>query len=158
MSITFGRPIEEMSYLIGAYTFMMGFGVRPRLLYLARPLTTSLQVLAWNPVADHIGRRPVMLISLMLTIIATCGVAKSTTYATIMVARVFQGFGICAPCSLGAAYVKDMYASKDRGQALGLWTLGTTAGPFIGPFVSGYVCAIWKYFFLRQGVDSSLTI
>jgi MFS family permease len=60
----------------------------------------------------------------------------------MMVARIFQGFGICAPLSLGASYIKDMYYSKDRGKALGVWTLGITAGPFIGPFISGYVDSV----------------
>jgi MFS family permease len=80
-----------------------------------------------------------MLISILIAIGATCGVAKAPTYATMMVARVFQGFGACAPCSLGATYVKVMYLRKDRGKAWGLWVMGITAGPFLGPFISGFI-------------------
>ncbi|KAF9777294.1 major facilitator superfamily domain-containing protein [Thelephora terrestris] len=114
MSQFFHRPIDDITYLVGAYTLMMGFGV-----------------LLWNPLADRYGRRPVLLFSLSECLIATCGAAMSKTYASIMVARIFQGFGICAPLSLGAAYMKEMYSPRNRGTALGIWTLGITCGPFI---------------------------
>ena len=120
MSQFFHRSIDDMTYLVGAYTLMLGFGV-----------------LFWNPLADRYGRRPILLISLAECLIATCGVAVSKTYASIMVARVFQGLGVCAPLSLGAAYMKEMYPPRNRGTALGIWTLSITCGPFIGPFVCG---------------------
>ena len=122
MSQFFHRPIDDMTYLVGAYTLMMGFGV-----------------LLWNPLADRYGRRPILLFSLSECLIATCGVAVSKTYAGIMVARIFQGLGVCAPLTLGAAYLKEMYPPRNRGTALGIWTLGITCGPFIAPFVCGQV-------------------
>ena len=122
MSQFFHRPIDDMTYLVGAYTLMMGFGV-----------------LLWNPLADRCGRRPILLFSLSECLIATCGVAVSKTYAGIMVARIFQGLGVCAPLTLGAAYLKEMYPPRNRGTALGIWTLGITCGPFIAPFVCGQV-------------------
>ena len=122
MSLFFHRSINDMTYLVGAYTLMMGVGV-----------------LFWNPLADRYGRRPILLISLSECLIATCGVAVSKTYGKIMVARIFQGFGVCAPLSLGAAYMKEMYLPKNRGTALGVWTLSITCGPFLAPFISGQV-------------------
>jgi len=122
MSLFFHRPISEMTYLVGAYTLMMGFGA-----------------LLWNPLADRFGRRPILVLSLAGCLIATCGVAVSKSYASIMVARIFQGLGVCAPLSLGAAYMKEMYPPKNRGTALGIWTLSITCGPFIAPFICGYV-------------------
>jgi MFS family permease len=120
MSQFFNHPIDDMTYLVGVYTLMMGFGV-----------------LFWNPLADRYGRRPILLISLSECLIATCGAAVSKSYASIMVARAFQGLGICAPLSLGAAYMKEMYPPRNRGTALGVWTLSITCGPFIAPFICG---------------------
>ena len=122
MSKFFHRSIDDMTYLVGAYTLMMGFGV-----------------LLWNPLADRYGRRPILLLSLAECLIATCGVAVSKSYTSIMVARIFQGLGVCAPLSLGAAYMKEMYPPRSRGTALGIWTLSITCGPFIGPFICGQV-------------------
>jgi MFS family permease len=95
--------------------------------------------LAWNPLADHLGRRPALLLSLAIAILATYGAAEAKIFVLMMIARICQGFGISAPCSLGAAYIKEMYGPRDRGKALGFFTLGITAGPFIAPLVSGYV-------------------
>jgi MFS family permease len=120
MSQFFNHPIDDMTYLVGVYTLMMGFGV-----------------LFWNPLADRYGRRPILLISLSECLIATCGAAVSKSYASIMVARAFQGLGVCAPLSLGAAYMKEMYPPRNRGTALGVWTLSITCGPFIAPFICG---------------------
>lgn len=122
MSLFFHRSIDDMTYLVGAYTLMMGFGV-----------------LLWNPLADRYGRRPILLFSLSECVIATCAVAVSKTYTSIMVARIFQGLGVCAPLSLGAAYMKEMYPPRNRGVALGIWTLSITCGPFVAPFVCGQV-------------------
>jgi len=128
MSLFFHRSISDMTYLVGAYTLMMGFGV-----------------LFWNPLADRYGRRPILLLSLSECLIATCGAAVSKSYASIMIARVFQGLGICAPLSLGAAYMKEMYPPRRRGTALGVWTLSITCGPFIGPFICGQVFFSFSY-------------
>lgn len=122
MSQFFRRPIGDMTYLVGAYTLMMGFGV-----------------LVWNPLADRFGRRPILLLSLAECLIATCGVAVSKSYTNVMVARIFQGLGVCAPLALGAAYMKEMYPPKNRGTALGVWTLSITCGPFVAPFICGQV-------------------
>ena len=122
MSLFFHRSIDDMTYLVGAYTLMMGFGV-----------------LIWNPLADRFGRRPVLLLSLSGSLIATCGVAVSKSYAGIMVARIFQGLGVCAPLSLGAAYMKEMYPPENRGAALGVWTLTITCVTFMAPFIGGQV-------------------
>ena len=122
MSLFFHRSIDDMTYLVGAYTLIMGFGV-----------------LVWNPLADRFGRRPVLLFSLSGCLIATCGVAVSKSYVSIMVARIFQGLGACAPLSLGAAYMKEMYPPENRGAVLGVWTLNITCVPFIAPFICGQV-------------------
>lgn len=128
MSQFFHQSIGNMTYLVGAYTLMMGFGV-----------------LFWNPLADRYGRRPILLLSLSECLIATCGVAVSKSYATILVARIFQGLGVCAPLSLGAAYMKEMYPPRNRGTALGIWTLSITCGPFIAPFVCGQVVSCFVF-------------
>jgi len=118
MSLFFHRPINDITYLVGAYSLMMGFGV-----------------FLWNSLADRFGRRPILVLSLSVCLIATCGAAVSKSYTGIMIARIFQGLGVCTP--LGAAYVKEMYSPKNRGTALGIWTLSITCGPFIAPFICG---------------------
>jgi len=127
MSQFFHQSISNMTYLVGSYTLMMGFGV-----------------LLWNPLADRYGRRPILLLSLSECLIATCGVAVSKSYTGIVVARVFQGLGVCAPLSLGAAYMKEMYPPRNRGTALGIWTLSITCGPFLAPFVCGQVVSSFR--------------
>lgn len=122
MSLFFHRSIDDLTYLVGAYTLMMGVGV-----------------LFWNPLADRFGRRPILLLSLSECLVATCGAAASKSYGSMMAARIFQGFGICAPLSLGAAYMKEMYPPRNRGTALGVWTLSITCGPFVAPFICGQV-------------------
>ena len=81
--------------------------------------------------------------SLAQCVVVTCIVAVAKSYPLIMVLRVAQGFGICAPLSLGAAYMKEMYAPKNRGTALGFWTLSITCGPLIAPFISGQVFSVF---------------
>ncbi|KAF9244492.1 major facilitator superfamily domain-containing protein [Melanogaster broomeanus] len=128
MSTELHQSISTISYLIGGYVLLLGFGV-----------------LFWNPLADQFGRRPVTIMSMTIAVCATCGVASAETYGTMMAGRVFQGFGVCGGLSLGAAYINDMYSPSEKGRIIGIWTLGITIGPFLSPLVGGFIAYYTSY-------------
>ena len=52
--------------------------------------TAFIQIII-GPIADRFGRRPVLLISLTLFSIASCGAALAESFVTFLIFRVFQG-------------------------------------------------------------------
>ncbi|MGA2855173.1 MAG: MFS transporter, partial [Verrucomicrobiota bacterium] len=98
---------------------------------------------AWGKLSDHIGRRPVMLISNLgaagsyaLFAVAS-GMNGTTGLVWILISRVFAG--ICgANLSVASAYIADITPPEKRSARMGLigmaFGLGFIFGPAIGAF------------------------
>ncbi|KAH8689446.1 major facilitator superfamily domain-containing protein [Talaromyces proteolyticus] len=99
----------------------------------------GLTPLFWAPLAERYGRRPVWLVSTFLSMVANIGCARSTSYGTLMVARVFQPVFNAPAGALGTAVVVELFFARERGFKIGIWTLMVTLGNPVGPLVMGFV-------------------
>ncbi|KAA8571080.1 hypothetical protein EYC84_000435 [Monilinia fructicola] len=117
---------------------------------------TSLQIailggapLLWKPLSNTFGRRPLFLISLIVSLIGNIGCAKSSTYATMAVCRAIVAFFICPAGAIGSAVVTESFFKKDRARYMGIWTLMVTIGVPFSPFVMGFVAvhAGWRWIY-----------
>ncbi|KAF7903311.1 uncharacterized protein EAF01_006360 [Botrytis porri] len=107
---------------------------------------TSLQIailggapLLWKPLSNTFGRRPLFLISLLISLVGNIGCAKSPTYATMALCRAIVAFFICPAGAIGSAVVTESFFKKDRARYMGIWTLMVTIGVPFSPFVMGFV-------------------
>ncbi|HEY1405936.1 MAG TPA: DHA2 family efflux MFS transporter permease subunit, partial [Spirochaetota bacterium] len=69
---------------------------------------------------------------------------------SLIVARVIQAFGGGAVTPTGMSMVMEVFPSKERGKALGLWGVAIITGPAIGPTLGGYLTNDfgWRSIFL----------
>ncbi|KAM0749529.1 MFS general substrate transporter [Meredithblackwellia eburnea MCA 4105] len=95
--------------------------------------------LIWAPVASRVGRRPIYLISTLVSAGLHLASAYCHSYGTLMVTRVFQGIFLSPPASLGAQTVNEMFFQHEKGQKMGVWALLTSMGPPLAPFIMGFV-------------------
>lgn len=112
----------------------------------------SLMQFLFNPMlgklSDRIGRKPIILISLMLTIISYVVFAYSTTFWHLLLSRTLAGFG-GSNIGVAQAYIADITPKEQRAKGMGLigaaFGLGFTLGPFIGGYLAhfGYSAAGW---------------
>lgn len=74
------------------------------------------------PLYHKIGRRPVMLLSLICYCAGLIGASQATSYAGLMVARVVHalGSGVCE--ALPVQLVNDIFFLHERGTRLGVYT------------------------------------
>ncbi|KAF7925502.1 uncharacterized protein EAE98_006727 [Botrytis deweyae] len=107
---------------------------------------TSLQIailggapLLWKPLSNTFGRRPLFLISLLISLVGNIGCAKSPTYATMALCRAIVAFFICPAGAIGSAVVTESFFKKDRARYMGIWTLMVTIGVPFSPFIMGFV-------------------
>ncbi|KAF7872875.1 uncharacterized protein EAF02_008946 [Botrytis sinoallii] len=107
---------------------------------------TSLQIailggapLLWKPLSNTFGRRPLFLISLLVSLVGNIGCAKSPTYATMALCRAIVAFFICPAGAIGSAVVTESFFKKDRARYMGIWTLMVTIGVPFSPFIMGFV-------------------
>ena len=107
---------------------------------------TSLQIaiiggapLFWKPLTNRFGRRPIFLLSLIVSIVGNIGCAKSPSYATMAGFRAIVAFFISPAAAIGSAVVTETFFKRDRARYMGIWTLMVTLGVPIAPFIFGFV-------------------
>ena len=107
---------------------------------------TSLQImilgaapLFWRPLSSRFGRRPVFILSLIVSLVGNVGCAKSHNYAAMAACRAIVAFFISPPGSIGSGIVTETFFKKERARYMGVWTLLITLGVPLGSFIFGFV-------------------
>lgn len=107
----------------------------------------------WGTLSDRYGRRPIILISILLTAGANLLFGFVTTFWILIFQRALAGIG-SANISAANAYIADISTPEDRTKNMGLvgaaFGLGFVFGPVIGGVLHNY------YGILGIGVFSAL--
>lgn len=92
----------------------------------------------WGRMSDRYGRRPIILISVLITAIAYLIFSQTTAILILVASRVFSGIG-SANIGAAQAYIGDISAPEDRAKSMGIigaaFGLGFVFGPPIGGFL-----------------------
>lgn len=107
---------------------------------------TSLQIailggapLFWKPLSQRYGRRPIFLLSLILSCVCNIGCAKSPDYASMAACRALVAFFISPAMAIGSAVVTETFFKRERAQYMGIWAVMVTLGVPVGPLIFGFV-------------------
>ncbi|MES2264016.1 MAG: Bcr/CflA family efflux MFS transporter [Pseudomonadota bacterium] len=120
----------------------------------------ALGQLAYGPLSDAFGRRPLLLVGLVLYTAAGLAAALATSAAALVAARLFQALGGCAGLALGRAIVRDTSAPDEAVRALALMNLMMMVGPGLAPLLgSGLVLLSgWRAVFALLAVLGAATL
>ncbi len=115
------------------------FGTEYRVMQLSVSLylgfSALLQIII-GPISDRFGRRPVLLWSVVLFMIATLGTLIAPTAGTFLVFRMLQAV-IAAGMVLSRAIIRDMVPGEQAASMIGYVTMGMSVVPMIGPAIGG---------------------
>jgi DHA1 family tetracycline resistance protein-like MFS transporter len=89
-------------------------------------------------VSDRIGRRPMLLVSQVGSLIGFVVLARAQALWVLYVARIIDG-ATAGNLSIAQAYISDNTRPEGRAKAFGLIGIAFGLGFFIGPFVTGYL-------------------
>ncbi|MDP0925582.1 multidrug effflux MFS transporter [Paracoccus onubensis] len=89
-----------------------------------------------GPISDRWGRRPVVLTSLAIFILATIGTLLAPNVGIFLIFRLIQA--VIATCMLvPRAVVRDMYDGAQAASMIGYVTMGMAVVPMMAPVVGG---------------------
>jgi multidrug resistance protein len=120
----YGASAWQLGWLMTTYSLMQ---------FVVAPL--------WGRLSDRIGRRPVLLVSILGTAVSMTMLGFAPSLFWLFVARTFAG--ICAAnISTAYAYIADVTTEENRAKGMGMigaaFGLGFIFGPAIGGILSRY--------------------
>lgn len=95
----------------------------------------ALGQLVYGPLSDTWGRRPALLVGLVMYLSASVLALLAPTLEWLLLARLLQALGGAAGITLGRAIVRDMAAPGRVTKDLALLNLLTLVGPGLAPIV-----------------------
>ena len=126
------QPVTTDLYLPALPSITQGFGAsmpQAQLTLTALLLAFGVSQMAWGPLSDRYGRRPILLIGMVTYVIASIGGALSTHMEMLIGWRIAQGVAMGAGVMCARAVVRDLFEPTEgaRMMSKGLSGLGVIA-------------------------------
>jgi MFS family permease len=128
MTGSFGLTIGAAQWIVIAYV-----------------LTYASLLLAIGRIGDLFGHRLIFRLGLAWSAAALLACALAPGYGWLLVGRAAQGIGSALVLACGPALLTALYDERDRGRALGLYTMMLAIGSGIGPLVGGALVQRWGW-------------
>ena len=109
----------------------------------------GLMFLFHGALSDSFGRRPVILVALVLYTIGSAGAALAGSAQALIVWRVVQGLSVGAGMVVGRAMIRDLFGPEDAQRLMSMVTLFFGLAPAIAPVIGGLLFASlgWRSIF-----------
>ncbi|EWG06401.1 MAG: transporter [Candidatus Aramenus sulfurataquae] len=91
--------------------------------------------LALSPLSDRIGRRDMLIITMLITAIGSAFNAAAFNYLSFFAARTITGLGIGADLAIVNTYIGEVAPTKYRARYVSLVFIFSTIGAFLGIWV-----------------------
>lgn len=94
--------------------------------------------LAYGPLSDRFGRRPVLVTSLAVFVAASALCAVADSIDMLLLGRFCQGAGAAASMAIGRACIRDIYGTRATGPMSWLMLI-FGFGPILAPLLGGLI-------------------
>lgn len=141
VSETFNVSMEVS--LLTITMFVIGFGVGP---------------LAFAPLSEMYGRKPVYIITIAVAVIFEIPCAVAQNIGTLLVCRLIDGIAFSAPMTLVGGTLADLWKNEERGVPMAVFSAAPFIGPAIGPLAGGYLgmASGWRWLYWIQLILSGI--
>jgi DHA1 family tetracycline resistance protein-like MFS transporter len=156
-----GRSLQYVTIFLTCFIDILGFGiVIPVLpLYAEQFGATAVQIgwlvgifsLAqfffapvWGRISDSVGRKPVLLLGVLGTVIGYLLMGLATSLLMLFLARLLDGIS-GANISVAQAYLADISPPENRAKAMGLLGAAFGLGFVFGPALGGWAGVTFNY-------------
>ncbi|WP_394781714.1 multidrug effflux MFS transporter [Undibacterium sp.] len=135
-------PLAIDTYLPSFPAIAKAFDVGPLLMQQSLSLflfTFAFMMLFYGTLSDSFGRRPVILVSLVVYILASLGAALTPSFGGLLICRVLQGLAAGAGSVVSRAIIQDKFAGADAQRMLSHVMMLFGLAPAIAPILGGWL-------------------
>ncbi|EGR2507399.1 multidrug efflux MFS transporter EmrD-3 [Vibrio cholerae] len=100
-------------------------------------LAFALGVVIWGVLADKWGRRPTMLVGLLIYGSATFIAMQTDSFTILILARVFSAFGIAVGSVVTQTILRDVFSGHELRKVFSLMGIGISISPVLGMLLGG---------------------
>ncbi|GEA59916.1 Bcr/CflA family multidrug efflux MFS transporter [Vibrio comitans] len=145
-------PLAIDMYLPAMPAIADDFGVTPGDVQITLTIYTlgfAVGQLFYGPLADSLGRKPVLLGGVGLFLVGAIGCTFTHSVEMLVWVRLLQGFAGAAAAVVIQAVVRDMFEAEDFARTMSFITLVMTVAPLVAPLIGGHVSVIagWRAVF-----------
>ena len=137
-----GIPTENArQWVVTAY--LLGFGVAQ---------------IFYGPLADHFGRKPILLVGLAAYVVFSLAAGLSTSFEMMLIARVLQGVAAASSRVLVISIVRDCYSGRKMARVMSLAFIVFLAVPILAPSIGQAIMLVlpWRAIFVCLAVFGSI--
>lgn len=116
----FGTRVETVQLTLSLY--LVGLAISQLLL---------------GPLSDRFGRKPVLLMGLFITALASIAAIFATSIYTLILFRTLQALGASSGLVIGRAIIRDLYTRERAASMIGLVTTVMVVAPMVAPLIGG---------------------
>ncbi len=136
MSKSLQAPVEQINFTLSAFFVMYSLGM-----------------LMWGPLSDRYGRKPILLIGLVVYVFASGICSVTTSVAALIAFRALQALGGSAAGAVASAVVKDTFTGRKRESVLAVVQSMTMLSPAVAPMFGAMLLGVTSW----RGVFWTLT-
>lgn len=116
--------------------------------------------LIYGPLLDRFGRRPPLIIGLVIFIIASLILATVNTVESLIAYRFVQALGSCAGMVAARALVRDFFPAEETARVFSLLMLILSISPVLAPTLGGHIIHWlgWPWLFVAMGLITLLVL
>lgn len=108
-------------------------------------VTYGASQLIYGPIADRIGRRPVIMTGMTIFMLATILALVSPNLTLLIAASAFQGLGTGVGGVMARTMPRDLYSGPMLRKANSLLNMGILVSPLIAPMIGGMLGTVWGW-------------
>ena len=141
-----------------AQHFGVEYGVMQLAVSAFLAVSAVLQLLC-GPISDRFGRRPVLLASLAIFVLATIGTLLAPTAGWFLTFRLIQAV-VTTGFVLSRAVIRDMVPAERAASMIGYVTMGMSLVPMIAPTIGGVLDESfgWRASFVAMGALGTIVL
>lgn len=143
MATALGTTAEQVNLTFGV--FLVGFAVSQ---------------LVYGPLSDRYGRRPVLLVGLVVFLLASYACTTAESIETLIFFRFIQAVGACSGQTLARAVVRDVHGATGAARIYAYIGAALAVSPAVMPIIGGYLQLWfgWRSVFLALTAIAALAL
>jgi DHA1 family bicyclomycin/chloramphenicol resistance-like MFS transporter len=98
--------------------------------------------IAWGPLSDRFGRKPVLYVGLGIMLLSSGAAALATSVQAVSIARIAQGLGMSSGSLIGRTVVRDLYAHEEAARLLARMTIVFSLVPLCAPVIGAVLVGV----------------